>query len=1024
MSILQFCGFPCAIFLCLKKFMQKVNVPILGLTSNSEARAVRDGECMVLHNLTVEEGGVKVIAPPSEGEVVRSTDYKEYFHDKADRWLSLRGGKVYDDKGNELYGGGVRRVAFMGNLVVMFCGDGTRYALFDGNGYRFLGKLPVLPRLKVKIAPEVVTVMSEGKYYTERAEVQEKDAALRWANASKGFFDECLSGLYRKGAFVDRCIFRLAARLFDGSYVAFSPLYYVEDGDDMQKVVVDGWTGGVYSVGRDNANFVSWPQSGGGRSRYYASVRGFVPSFELVGTLSQWKDVILSVDLFASASVMGHEVVVPGSDEVRKGSVVVNVANGYERFVRRSAEKVREEVADVSMFYKVTEFDLEGNEVWRLENTAPSQLAVQTALPVDEMPHGLSGGYDYVYNKKLHVAGVTEWLADASQFVGRAARTDAEVVQLSLVATVATEQGERKVVSNYRGAALTKAGDDFFLSPLLMYPDARAVNLRVFVGYLDRFKSAVVRYRDFPLKAHRSRNCALFLSDVVPGTEQGVVVSWSAQAAVAVSVPKFDGRSVFLTMLPLFFGEGVEDFAGTYLFTCTGHKWSLSYTLRGGVKVDAGVVRLADFGIDFFVDGVQVNENEWLLGEADYSAVEDGATITVVVNEESGEIAGIAPIKVGDDGWSSVENGREVNVLFEGDEFVGFNLIKDVDKRVYSRGGVMRVSEVDNPMFFPARFTYSFDEDIVAVCSNTLAVSQGQFGQHPLYVFTKGGVWLMSVDASGAGSYLSQVPCSREICSGAEGVAAVPGGVVFPTAMGLLLLSGAETVELSKSVGGVDTPELAAGGVVGDICSLVGKGDFAARVPFAVYLRGAFTAFDFNTGLLWVCNGGHDYAWVYNMASGAWSTADGCFSGRVDCSGMMVLGGRVYDGGYLFYRRCTFSGFDASVGDVPVVMVSRGCIFGETGFKRVAEAALRGTVFSNRSCFYVLGSVDGVQWSVVCGKERLSEEAELLRDFVTHFKRSRSYRFVSFAFVGVVRSDARLLMCEIGVEAAWGNRLR
>ncbi|MBQ4062836.1 MAG: hypothetical protein IJC92_00990, partial [Bacteroidaceae bacterium] len=76
------------------------------------------------------------------------------------------------------------------------------------------------------------------------------------------------------------------------------------------------------------------------------------------------------------------------------------------------------------------------------------------------------------------------------------------------------------------------------------------------------------------------------------------------------------------------------------------------------------------------------------------------------------------------------------------------------------------------------------------------------------------------------------------------------------------------------------------------------------------------------------------------------------------------------------------------------------------------------------SCFYVLGSVDGVQWSVICGKERLSEEAEWLRDFVTHFKRSRSYRFVSFAFVGRVRSDAKLLMCEAMVEGAWGNRLR
>ena len=51
-------GYARALIFTPKKDMQKVNVPILGLTSNSEARAVRDGECMVLHNLTVEEGGV------------------------------------------------------------------------------------------------------------------------------------------------------------------------------------------------------------------------------------------------------------------------------------------------------------------------------------------------------------------------------------------------------------------------------------------------------------------------------------------------------------------------------------------------------------------------------------------------------------------------------------------------------------------------------------------------------------------------------------------------------------------------------------------------------------------------------------------------------------------------------------------------------------------------------------------------------------------------------------------------------
>ncbi len=1009
--------------------MQKINIPISGLASNSEARAVRDGECMVLHNLTAGQGATTVVAQPAVGNVVRYTDYKEYYHEKPGRWLALRNGKVYDDKGTELYvwnnvSGKVSKIAFMGNIVVMLCGDGMRYALFDGAGYRFLGKRPLLPRLKVAIAPEVVTVMTESKYYTERAEVQEKDAALRWSNASKGFFDECLAGLYRKGAFVDRCVLRLAARLFDGNYIAFSPLYYVEDGDEMKRITVDGWSGAAYSVGRDNANFVSWPQSGGTRSRFFASVKGFVPSFELAGSIAEWKDVVLSIDLFASPSIMGHEAVTLGGNDALKGSVVVSVSDSYERYVRRSAEKVREEVADVSMFYKIAEFDLDGNEVWRLEDTAPSQLAVQVALPVDEYTHELSGVCDYVYNNKLHLTGVSEWLADVPGFVSRAGRSGNAIVQLSMVATVATDLGEKKVVSSYRGAELSKVGDDLLLSPLLMYPDARAVNLRLFVGYKNSFNEICIYYRDFPLKAHRSRNYSFFLGDAVPGTEQSVKVSLSAQAAVAVSVPKIDGRSAFLTTLPMFFGEGVESFAGTYLFICKEHVWNLSYTLIGGVNVDAGIRRLADFGIDLFVDGVQVNENESLTGEADYSAVEDGATITVVVEEEStGVLAGISPIKAGGDDWVMSYNGVDVNVDFDGDSFVGFELLKDVDDRIYSRGGVMKVSDVDNPLFFPAAFTYSFDEDIVAVCSNVSAVSQGQFGQHPLYVFTKGGVWLMTVDSSGAGSYLSQVPCSREICSNAEGVVAVSGGVVFPTAKGLLLIGGAETVDISKEIAGIDTPELIpSGGVVEHVCDVVDRGYLPTKVPFIEYLKGAFTAFDGNTGLLWVCNGGYDYAWVFNLASGVWSTVDGRFSCRIDFPGMLVLGGKVYDGGYRFYRRCTFSRFDSLVSDVPVAMVSRGCLFGETGFKRVGECALRATFYGDRMGFYVLGSVDGVSWQLIGGREVKNGRA--VRDLVTRFKRSRAFRFISFAFVGNVRSDAKFLMCEAMVETAWGNRIR
>ena len=71
-----------------------------------------------------------------------------------------------------------------------------------------------------------MTTLTKEAYYIDSVEVSAGNEALRWRNASKGYFDECLSGLYRQGAFVDRTLVRVAARLFDGSYIAFSPIYY------------------------------------------------------------------------------------------------------------------------------------------------------------------------------------------------------------------------------------------------------------------------------------------------------------------------------------------------------------------------------------------------------------------------------------------------------------------------------------------------------------------------------------------------------------------------------------------------------------------------------------------------------------------------------------------------------------------------------------------------------------------------------------------------------------------------------
>jgi hypothetical protein len=109
-------------------------------------------------------------------------------------------------------------------------------------------------------------------------------------------------------------------------------------------------------------------------------------------------------------------------------------------------------------------------------------------------------------------------------------------------------------------------------------------------------------------------------------------------------------------------------------------------------------------------------------------------------------------------------------------------------------------------------------------------------------------------------------------------------------------------------------------------------------------------------------------------------------------------------------------------------MVMHGCTFGTSGVKRVRDAALRGTMQCNKLGFYLLGSMDGVHWEVVGGKEitdgarAIKPNYTMARDLIAHTKRTRAYRFVSFAMAGTVRSDAKFLLCECMVESDYDKR--
>ena len=107
----------------------------------------------------------------------------------------------------------------------------------------------------------------------------------------------------------------------------------------------------------------------------------------------------------------------------------------------------------------------------------------------------------------------------------------------------------------------------------------------------------------------------------------------------------------------------------------------------------------------------------------------------------------------------------------------------------------LKVSELNNPFLFPNKTTYLVSNGtIINLASVAIRISEGQFGQYPLYVFTDKGIYSMSI-GSGEVVYSSEaaptsfeVPISPVVCQ-------TPFGVIFTSARGVCIISG-QKVEL------------------------------------------------------------------------------------------------------------------------------------------------------------------------------------------------------------------------------------
>ena len=190
--------------------------------------------------------------------------------------------------------------------------------------------------------------------------------------------------------------------------------------------------------------------------------------------------------------------------------------------------------------------------------------------------------------------------------------------------------------------------------------------------------------------------------------------------------------------------------------------------------------------------------------------------------------------------------------------------LPDVDLNGYeSFDSQIFTSVVNNPFSFQASGDNTVGTGkILGIVANTEAISQGQFGQYPLLVFTDEGLYGLSVNAEGL--YSAAYPISREVCGDDSPLVPTDRLVFFVSKKGLMAVSGGSVACMSEQMRGRAPLNF----------STLGDGKFLD------FLEGCLIAYDYRDSLLRIYGEGKSYQYIYNMVDRTFSMVNSGLSAQ------------------------------------------------------------------------------------------------------------------------------------------------
>lgn len=318
-------------------------------------------------------------------------------------------------------------------------------------------------------------------------------------------------------------------------------------------------------------------------------------------------------------------------------------------------------------------------------------------------------------------------------------------------------------------------------------------------------------------------------------------------------------------------------------------------------------------------------------------------------------------------------------------------------------------SEVNNPFVFPLLGINTVGTgEIKGICSAAKALSEGQFGQFPLYAFTSEGVWALEVSATG--TYTARQPITRDVCINADGITQLDNAVLFPTDRGIMLISGSQTQCISDVIStefpfnALDLPKF------DKLHDMLGHDPITDKclptMPFTEFLTKCRMIYDYVHQRVIVYAPEITYAYVYSMKSKQWGMTFSNIASHLNSypEALAIDNEK---------RIVNFSKTDAST--VKGLLLSRPLKLDMPDVHKTIDTIIQRGHFHNGNVQSVLyGSRDLYNWHLVW-----SSQDHFLRGF-----RGTPYKYFRIVCVTSLSEDENIFGASINFTERLANQLR